>query len=133
MDYGLFRRFEKIDVTKRFPRASQENGFFLVELHFASEGETRSVPVQLELERSGFGEVLRLHVVEAMTQLTPKTLVSLREGLKEAEPPIQLDASFDRLTLTFIDGEAKTKRVTSGALIFDGQDRICTIVARLRN
>lgn len=135
MDYGLFRKFEKIDRAAAYPRTSQENGFFLVELRFVADGETRSVPATFEVERSAFGEILRVHI-EAMSKgLDAFALAALEKQLEHAAPVIELDQdlAMDRLTLHFVEGAAQSKRRCSGALIFDGQGKPASIMIRLRN
>lgn len=134
MDYGLFRRFEKLEPAERYPRTTLERGLFLVELEFASEGATRSVPVTCEMERSGFGEVLRLHVPQTSQHLSPEALQKLVAQLRQAQPPIQVHhgSSPDRLSFEFVSGEAQQRASVPGALIFKPSGELATLVVRLR-
>jgi hypothetical protein len=134
MDYGLFGTFEKIDANS-YPRTAQERGLFLLELRFVSEGETRSVPVTWTVDRSRFGEVVRLGLPRASTVISTLEVSKARETLARATPPVQVTNpdEGDRLSFVFINEEGVQQKSYPGALIFDAQGQLATLLVRLHS
>jgi hypothetical protein len=132
MDYGLFRSFEKIQSTT-LPRTTQERGLFLLELRFSKEGATRSVPVQFRVFRSAFGEVARLTLAKAASEEILKFNPALTETLANAEPPVRVAVDNGEITFVFLEQPSSEEHVRSGALIFDPQNELATLVVRLHS
>jgi hypothetical protein len=131
MDYGLFRRFEKIGAAT-LPRTVQERGLYLVELRQCLEKETRSVPVQWQVGRSGFGEVVEL-VLENADRVDPAAFERDRSLFERVDPPVTFvrDESRQTVTFTIINEPPKRKHTAKGALITDEAGQLVTIFVQL--
>ncbi len=134
MDYHQFKTYEKVTNAAGFPRTRQEQGLFLLELEFCSEGETRSAPVTMKAEFSGFGDVCRLTVHNFSAYASREEAAHLQSQLIQTDPPIHatFNADGDHLSIEFLNNPPQRQRQVSGTLIFDSKNHLVTIVAQLR-
>jgi hypothetical protein len=133
MDYGLFRRYEKIAGDDAFPKALHQNGLFLLELRYSKDAPTRSIHVPMRLDLSAFGEITGITVENLSLYAGSDALESLRSALKGVEPlRVDYDPAEETLRIRLIDDVAHRQKNVQGSFVFNDRGELATVMARLR-